>query len=76
MRIRELLENPNGGQPFSAYLLLIAAIALALFVFGGVVLKLLHGEPVDFNRDGILTVVVSATAIPALIKFVRSRHAR
>ena len=76
MWLKEILENPNGGQLLSAYMLLIAAISLALLIVGNVAFKLFRGEEVEFNRDGIVLLVMLATAIPALLKFVRSHHAR
>ncbi|MDP4539479.1 hypothetical protein Q9K01_07595 [Qipengyuania sp. DY56-A-20] len=76
MRLKELLENPRGGQMLSAYVLLFAAIGLALTVFGKAALKFFQGEAIEFNRDGILLLLLLATSIPALVKFVRSRHVR
>ena len=76
MDIKSLLENPNGGQLFSGYVVLLASIAFC----GGVgflfVQKLVRGEPFELAKDLPAIVFVIAASIPGLIKFVRSRHAR
>ena len=76
MGLKTLLENPTGGQVFSAYVVLSAAISLVLFITYNLIAQLLRGEPVEINRDGIGFVLLAAGVIPALVKFVRSRHAR
>ncbi|MFM5884788.1 MAG: hypothetical protein ACKOQ3_05595, partial [Novosphingobium sp.] len=60
----------------SGYVVLIASVALALLICGNVLLKLIRGEPVELNRDGINVTIGLAVVIPAAVKFVRSHHAR
>jgi hypothetical protein len=75
MGLKKLLENPNGGQLLSGYVVLIVSVSLALFVGGNLVLKLFQGETIDYNSDGLGLIMGLAIVIPTAFKFVRSRHA-
>ncbi len=76
MGLRSLLSNPNGGQMLSGYVLLVSALVLALVIVGNLAFKVVNGSPIELNRDGLGLIVMLAVSIPALLKFVRSRHAR
>ncbi len=76
MGLRKLLEDPNGGQLLTGYIVLFALVSLALLVGGILVLKLVQGEALDVTRDGLGLIAGLAVGIPAAFKFVRSRHAR
>lgn len=76
MGLRNLLENPNGGQLFTGYVVLIGAVSLALLICGNLALKLARGEAIELDRDGLGLIAGLTVAIPAAFKFVRSRHAR
>jgi hypothetical protein len=76
MGLRSLLSNPNGGQLFSAYVLLVFAVILATVIAGNLAIKVVHGDPIEINRDGIGLIGMLIVGIPAILKFVRSRHAR
>lgn len=76
MGLRKLLEDPNGGQLFSGYVVLIALCSIALLVGGNLVLKIFRGEAIEVNRDGLGLIGLLVVGIPAALKFVRSRHAR
>lgn len=76
MGFRSLIENPNGGQVLSALIALTFIVGLSGYVAFGVAVRLVRGEGIEVNRDGVGLLLLSVISIPALIKFIRSRHAR
>lgn len=76
MGLRTLLENPNGGQLLTGYVVLLSAVSIALLIGGNLVLKLVRGESIQLDRDGLGLIAGLTIVIPAAFKFVRSRHAR
>jgi hypothetical protein len=76
MGFRSLIENPDGGQVLSALIALTFIAGLSGYVAFGVAVRLVRGVGIEINRDGVGLLLLSVISIPALIKFIRSRHAR
>ena len=74
MGLRDLLENPSGGQFITG----LVVLALALSLFGilayGLAVAVLEGRTADVRINEIGLLLMSGAAIPAIVKFLRSRH--
>jgi hypothetical protein len=73
MGLRRLLENSSGGQVFSAYVILAAAVGMSMYVGYGIGAKLIAGEHVTINGDGVGLLLITLAIIPPLVRFVRAR---
>ncbi|HEY6727176.1 MAG TPA: hypothetical protein VI197_24245 [Polyangiaceae bacterium] len=74
MSLRTLLENPSGDQLFSG----LVVLALTLSLFGvlayALLLAVIEGRTSDIGMNEIGLLLMSGAAIPAIVKFLRSRH--
>ena len=74
MSLRELLENSSGGQFFTGLVLLAVVVSLFGVLAYALALALLEGRTADIRTNEVGVLLVSGAAIPAIVKFLRSRH--
>ena len=74
MGLRNLLENPNGGQLFSGYVVLLLVLSLFGVLAYALILALVENRMADIAMNDIALLLMCGAAIPAIVKFLRSRH--
>ena len=72
MGLRKLLDNPSGGQMFSALVVLALLVALEGALFFGLGKSLLNGT--DIRVNDLFLMFNVGLGIAAVVNFLRKRH--
>ena len=76
MSLKSFFNDPKSGELLSGYIVLMAAISFVSIGIFALASALLRGDFYDLRFRDVGPFLLVAIAIPSIVKFLRSRHAR